>query len=122
MSSKESSRGEVAEEGRDWGETLAYGGGSEATVPEYDAESDHWDRWHYGVYLGSVLLVAGALKWSLPLLLSGYVVVPVAMYLDSRYLDSVTLNWQPDTGLHVVGTLLFPFLMIPAYLYRRREL
>lgn len=122
MSSKESSRGEAAEEGRDWGETLAYGGDSEAAVPEYDAASDHWDRWHYGLYLAAALLAVGAFRGSLALLLGGYLLAPVAMYLDARYLDSVTANWQPDTGLHTVGTLLFPPLMIPAYLYRRREL
>ncbi|WP_435181090.1 hypothetical protein [Halorussus sp. AFM4] len=122
MSSKESSRGEAATDARGWEDSLAYGEDSEVSVPAYDAESDHWDRWHYGLYLAAAFLVVGAVRSSLPFLFAGFLLAPAAMYLDARYLDSVTPNWQPDTGLHLVGTLLFPFLMIPAYLYRRREL
>jgi len=58
----------------------------------------------------------------LPLILAGWVLVPATMYLDSRYLESVTARWQADTGLHPVGSSLFPAVSAPAYLYRRREL
>ncbi|NHN61665.1 MULTISPECIES: hypothetical protein [Halorussus] len=90
-------------------------------MPEYDGESDHWGRWHYGLYLGSVHLVVEVIRSSLALMVVGCLLAPVAMHLDARGLDSVSPNWRPDTGLHLVGTLLFPFL-IPAYRYRRREL
>jgi hypothetical protein len=55
-------------------------------------------------------------------MLPGYLLVPIAMYLDSRYLESVTPRWDADTGLYVIGSLLFPVLVIPMYLYWRREL
>jgi hypothetical protein len=108
--------------GRDWSDKLAYGDSPEAAIPEYVGESDHWDRWHYGIYLGALLLVVGVVRLSLPVMLAGYLIAPTAIYLDARYLDSVTPTWQPDYGLYLVGTLLFPVLTIPMYLYRRREL
>jgi hypothetical protein len=121
MPAEDEVRGEGAE-AHDWSDRLAYGESPEAAIPVYDAESDHWDRWHYGIYLGALLLLVGTVRLSLPFLLAGYVITPIAIYLDARYLDSVSLNWRPDFGLYLVGTLLFPVLTIPMYLYRRREL
>lgn len=122
MPPEESSRSEGKQETSDWSDTFAYGGRSGTAIPEDDTESDHWSRWHYGVYLGAALLLVGVFRGSLFVLVTGYLLVPVTMYLDSRYLESVTTGWQPDVGLYVIGSLLFPVLMIPAYLYRRREL
>lgn len=122
MASRGSPRSEESEEAPDWSDSLAYGGDSEATVEKLEAHSEHWSRWHYGVYLSAVLLVVGAFRWSLAPLLAGYLLAPITMYLDSQYLEDVTIGWQPDVGLYLVGTLLFPILMIPGYLYKRREL
>ena len=118
----ESLRGEREEESGDWTDALAYEGDAEVASPERDGNPEHWDRWHYGIYLGAALLLVGALEGALLPLAAGYAIVPPAMYLDSRYLDSVTTGWQSDVGLYVVGSLLFPVLMVPVYLYRRREL
>lgn len=106
---------------RHWAETLPYRGGSTVT-PDYGADSEHWHGWHYGIYLAAALLVAGVAWRSLALLATGYVLVPVFVHLDSRYVESVTPGWQRDTGLYVLGAILAPFLLIPGYLYRRREL
>ena len=126
MSPGETSSDEDPREGdsrteRHWSETLPYRGGS-VVAPDYDAESDFFDRWHYGIYLAAVLLIAGVAWRSLALLVAGYVLVPVFVHLDSRYVESVTPGWQRDTGLYVLGAILAPFLLIPGYLYRRREL
>lgn len=122
MAPQESPRNEESEEATDWTDTLAYGGDSEAAVEKFDGHSEHWSRWHYGVYLSAVLLVVGLYKLSLTFLVAGYLLGPITMYLDSQYLEDVTTGWQPDVGLYLVGTLLFPVLIIPAYLYKRREL
>lgn len=122
MPLEDRSRGEGEAETSDWSDTLAHEGGPRATVPELDSESEYWSRWYYGLYLATAMLLVGAYRGSLLLLATGYLLVPIAMYLDSRYLESVTIGWQRDVGLYVVGSLLFPVLMIPAYLYQRREL
>ena len=122
MTPGESSENERPRETDDRTASLAYGGDSAVPTPGRASESEYWHRWHYGIYLGAALLLVGVLRWSLVFLLPGYVLVPVAMYLDSRYVESVTPRWQRDTGLYVVGSLLFPVLMIPMYLYRRHEL
>jgi hypothetical protein len=106
----------------DWSDGLAYEGDSEIAVPEYGDGSERWNRWHYGIYVGVALLLFGVARSSLALMLPGYLLVPIAMYLDSRYLESVTPRWDADTGLYVIGSLLFPVLVIPMYLYWRREL
>lgn len=79
-----------------------------------------WSRWHYGVVAGAAVLLAGAVIDSLVLLVLGYVAVPVALYLDIRYVES-RARWQPDRGLYLVGALLFLPLIVPIYLYRRSE-
>lgn len=122
MAPQGSPRSEESEEDADWSDTLAYGGDSQVTVEELDAHSERWSRWHYGVYLSGVLLVIGVVRWSLAPLAAGYLLGPIAMYFDSQYLEDVTTGWQPDVGLYLVGSLLFPILIIPAYLYKRREL
>lgn len=126
MPSGEPARDENASEGdtraeRHWSQTLPYRGGS-AIGPDYDAESDFWHGWHYGIYLAAALLVAGIVWGSLALLLVGYLLVPVFVHFDSRYVESVTPGWQRDTGLFVLGSVLAPFILVPGYLYRCREL
>lgn len=105
-----------------WSDTLPYEGNSEISVPELGIESEHWSRWYYGIYAGTVLILIGAIRGSFLLLVAGYLLVPITMYLDSGYIESVTPGWQRDSGLYVLGSLLFPVLLIPAYLYQRREL
>ena len=122
MPSGEPAGNERSEGATDWSDNLSYGGDTEVAVPEHGGESEHWSRWHYGIYLGAALLLVGAVKVSLVFLLPGYLLVPIAMHLDSRYVESVTPRWQRDTGLYIIGSLLFPVVMIPMYLYRRREL
>ena len=118
----ESPRNERERETGNWSDTLAYEGNPGSAIPERDDESEYWNRWYYGVYLAAASLVVGALEGTLLLLVAGYLLAPIAMYFDSRYLESVTTGWKRDVGLYVVGSLLFPVLMIPIYLYRRREL
>ena len=122
MSSEERSDDQQPREAADWSDQLLYGGDSDVTIPEFEDESDYWSLWHYGIYLGAVLLLLGLVRSSLVPLVAGYLLVPITMHLDSRYLESVTPMWKADTGLYVIGSLLFPVLMIPIYLYRRREL
>jgi len=120
-SSDEDSREVDPRAERHWSETLPYSGGS-AVGPDYDAESDFWHGWHYGIYLAAALLVAGIVWGSLALLAIGYLLVPISIHFDSRYVESVTPGWQRDTGLFVLGAILAPFILVPGYLYRRREL
>jgi hypothetical protein len=122
MPPEDSSQSEEERDTGDWSDSLAHEGNSKMPVSECDTASEFWNRWYYGVYLGAGLLLVGAYKGSLLLLVGGYLLVPITMYLDSRYLESVTTGWQPDVGLYVIGSLLFPVLMVPAYLYKRREL
>jgi hypothetical protein len=122
MSSGERSDDQQPREAADWSDQLLYGSDSDVPVPEFEDESDHWSLWHYGIYLGAVLLLLGLVRSSLVPLVAGYLLVPITMHLDSRYLESVTPMWEADTGLYVIGSLLFPVLLIPIYLYRRREL
>lgn len=122
MPPEESSRSEEEQGTSDWSDTLAHEGGSRTAISERDTESEYWHRWYYGVYLATAMLLVGAYRGSLLILVLGYFLVPITMYLDSRYLESVTTGWQRDVGLYVIGSLLFPVLMIPAYLYQRREL
>jgi hypothetical protein len=110
------------EETRDWSDTLPYEGDSEISVPELGTESEHWSRWHYGIYTGTALIFIGAISGPLLFLVVGYFLIPIAMYLDSGYIESVTPGWHRDSGLYVLGSLFFPMLLVPAYLYRRREL
>jgi hypothetical protein len=44
------------------------------------------------------LLIAGVVWWSLVPLVVGYVLTPIAIRLDSRYLESVSPGWQHDGG------------------------
>lgn len=108
-----------------WSDSLSYGGGSRESSdpdPADEIDSEYWDRWHYGIYVAALLLLIGVIQWSLAPLVVGYLLVPITIHLDSRYLESVTPGWQRDTGLYVLGSVLAPFLLIPMYLYRRREL
>lgn len=104
-----------------WSDTLPYRGGS-TVASDYGADSEHWHGWHYGIYLAAALLIVGIVWGSLASLVIGYVLVPVFVHLDSRYVESVTPGWQRDTGLYVLGAILAPFILVPGYLYRRREL
>lgn len=110
-----------ASESGHWSDTLSYRGGP-PVAPDYDAGSEYWHRWYLGIYLAAALLIAGIVQGSLALLAIGYVLVPVFVHLDSRYVESVTPGWQRDTGLYVLGAVLAPFILVPGYLYRRREL
>lgn len=122
MPSGENPRNEGEQGTDDWSGALAYEGNPGTVISDQDVRSEYWNRWHYGVYLATALLIVGAFKGTLLLLVMGYLLAPFTMYFDSRYLESVTTGWQRDAGLYVIGSLLFPILMIPIYLYRRREL
>jgi hypothetical protein len=105
-----------------WSDDLPYRGDSTVPATAYDGQSPHWHRWHYSIYLAAALLIAGVVWWSLVPLVVGYVLTPITIHLDSRYLESVSPGWQRNTGLYVLGAALAPFILIPVYLYRRREL
>lgn len=121
MPSSGTSGNERRQETTDWSDSLSSEETSGAAVQEHGSESEHWSGWYYGIYVGTTLLLVGVVEMSLALLLPGYLLVPIAMYFDSRYVESVTPRWQRDPGLYILGSLLFPVLMIPIYLYRRRE-
>ncbi|PSP65629.1 hypothetical protein BRC77_01395 [Halobacteriales archaeon QH_8_64_26] len=108
-------------EGTHWSGDLPYRGDSTVPAAAYDGDSPHWHRWHYSSY-PAALLIAGVVWWSLVPLVVGYVLTPITIHLDSRYLESVSPGWQRDTGLYVLGAALALFILVPMYLYRRREL
>lgn len=122
MSSKESLPSDNGEESGDWSTHSVYTISSKGPVHTRESESDYWWGWHLGVCLGFTVLVVGAITRSLSLLVIGYLLTPVTIYLDAHYLESITPGWKPDLGLYVLGSILFPLLLVPYYLYRRREL
>ena len=81
-----------------WSDDLPYRSDSTIPAAAYDGESPHWHRWHYGIYLAAALLIAGVVWWSLVPLVIGYVLTPITIRLDSRYLESVSPGWQRDGG------------------------
>lgn len=82
---------------------------------------DRWSKWHYVVVLAAVVALVGAAAGSLVLLGPGYLAIPVAIYLDIRYVEASSARWQPDVGLYLVGGIIFPLIVVPMYLYRRYE-
>ncbi|MFB6069467.1 MAG: hypothetical protein ABEJ76_00475 [Halanaeroarchaeum sp.] len=116
MAEEEPSRG-----GSD-GPILAYATDPEPSSVPIDAESDRSRWWVIGIYLGTGLLVYGAIWGGTVAFFGGYLMVPVAMYLDAAYVESVTPGWKRDDGLILLGSILALFLMVPYYLYVRHKL
>jgi len=106
---------------------------ADGVPPAY--ESNVSDNWYYGVV--SAVLVGGFLYLiGLPLsdlipglsplmgvlLLFSWVLLPVALYYDIQHVRTES-DWNPVTGLWVIGTILFVFNVIVGviYLVRRRS-
>lgn len=106
----------------DWKNNLAHGSDGESATEVLETDSDRSRWWILGVYVGTALVILGALGNSTLPLIVGYLLIPITMYRDAGYLESITPGWQRDAGLLLLGSLLFPFLVVPYYLYRRREL
>jgi predicted RNA-binding Zn-ribbon protein involved in translation (DUF1610 family) len=97
-----------------------------------DVETTVSDSWWYGVAGGAALWVVllGIVGSAPPaaeaflglLLLVAWIGLPLAAYYDMQYVRSKT-QWRPNTGLWVLGFLVW-FLNVPlavVYLYRRHE-
>lgn len=85
------------------------------------ATTDHWPYWHYVLIAGTALALVGAFQGSLALLGTGYLSIPITLYLDMRFVEDSDVRWQPDVGLYLVGGIIFPLIAMPMYLYRRHE-
>lgn len=120
--STEDSDGSITDGERgDWSDNLAHATSGEPTTVPVGANTDRSRWWVLGVYLGSVLLLYGAFAGGALVLFTGYLMIPIAMYLDAAYLEAITPGWKRDSGLVLLGCLLFPVLMVPYHLYQRWE-
>lgn len=94
-----------------------------ASVEELDrGDSPHWSRWHYAVVGSFVLMLWGIYDWALLPWAVGYVGVPTTIWLDIRYVESVTTRWEPDRGVYILGSIIMTLLVAPLYLFRRWEI
>lgn len=100
---------------------IAYGDDFASVEDAELGDSPHWNRWHYAVAGAFGLLCWGIYDWSLLPWVVGFVGVPTTIWLDIRYVESVTTQWQPDRGIYILGAILMTFLIAPLYLFRRWE-
>lgn len=103
------------------GDRLAYDEELSGVDAETEYESGYWDRW-YLLTIGSLLVMGyGVVTLAFWPLFAGFVATPIFVYLDLRFVESVTPKWQPDKEMYLVGSYLFMPIMIPIYFYRRNE-
>lgn len=84
-----------------------------------DAEIYGYNNWHYATIAAAVLGFLGSIADITGVFGIGLVATGVFLYLDSQYMQKAS-TWRPRTWLYIVG-LLFVFLSLPVYLYRRHK-